>query len=141
MISMKIPVDLEVYKALEARREAFSENHNDILRRVLGIPPMSSSQPASSGMEEAVVWRRKGVGLPKGTRWRMSSANGEQNGNVVEGGFQYKGEVVSSPSRLAMQIYRTKSGKKTNLNGWRYIEVKRPGDIDWTMLSSLLNSD
>jgi len=75
------------------------------------------------------------------TRWRMSSANGEQSGQVVEGGFQYRGEVVSSPSRLAKNIYRTKSGEKTNLNGWRYVEVKRPGDSDWMMLSSLLNND
>lgn len=140
MISMKIPVDLEVYKAIEARRESFSESHNDILRRALGIA--SRSATASQPMpEETIVWRRKGVGLAKGTRWRMSSANGEQNGNVVEGGFQYKGEVISSPSRLATNIYRTKSGRKTNLNGWRYVEVKRPGDSDWMMLSSLLNND
>jgi hypothetical protein len=71
----------------------------------------------------------------------MSSANGEQNGQVVEGGFQHRGEVVSSPSRLAANIYRTKSGQKTNLNGWRHVEVKRPGDTDWMMLSSLLNND
>lgn len=140
MISMKIPVDLEVYKALEARRETFSESHNDILRRALGIAPRLATSPLPSA-EEVIVWRRKGVGLPKGTRWRMSSANGEQNGQVVEGGFQYRGEVVSSPSRLAKNIYRTKSGDKTNLNGWRYVEVKRPGDSDWMMLSSLLNND
>jgi hypothetical protein len=140
MISMKIPVDLEVYKALEARRETFSESHNDILRRALGIATTLATSPLSSA-EEVIVWRRKGVGLPKGTRWRMSSANGEQNGQVVEGGFQYRGEVVSSPSRLAKNIYRTKSGEKTNLNGWRYVEVKRPGDSDWMMLSSLLNND
>lgn len=71
----------------------------------------------------------------------MSSVNGEQNGSVVEGGFQHRGEVISSPSRLATSIYRTKSGSKTNLNGWRYVEVKRPGDSDWMMLSSLLNGD
>jgi hypothetical protein len=138
---MKIPVDLEVYKALEAQRLTFSESHNDILRRVLGLPAKSSTNGHEAAVEDVVVWRRKGVRLPKGTRWRMSSASGEQNGNVVEGGFQYKGEVISSPSRLASNIYRTKSGKKTNLNGWRYVEVKRPGDADWTMLSSLLNSD
>lgn len=140
MITMKIPVDLEVYKAIEAQRESFSENHNDILRRILGIPQKTAAK-GTSAMEEFVVWSRKGVDLPKGTRWRMSSVTGEQNGSVVEGGFQYRGEVIASPSRLAMQIYRTKSGKKTNLNGWRYIEVKRPGDADWMMLNSLLNGE
>lgn len=133
MNSMKIPVDLEVFKALEARRESFHESHNDILRRVFGLP-----EKVASPTEEAVVWLRKGVGLPKGTRWRMTSANGDQTGNVVEGGFHYGGEVIASPSRLAMQIYQVKSGKKTNLNGWRYIEVKRPGDDEWMMLSSLV---
>jgi hypothetical protein len=139
MSSMKIPVDLDVFKALEAQRHAFSESHNDILRRVLGVGPKVTS--SGEKVPEEIVWRRKGVGLPKGTRWRMSSANGEQNGNVVEGGFQHKGEIVASPSRLATNLYRTKSGKKTNLNGWRYIEVRRPGDADWMMLSSLLNND
>jgi hypothetical protein len=129
----KIPVDLEVFKALEARRETFQESHNDILRRVFGLP-----QKVASPEEEAVVWLRKGVGLPEGTRWRMTSAKGDQTGNVVEGGFQYRGEVVASPSSLAMQIHHAKSGKKTNLNGWRYIEVKRPGDDEWMMLSSLV---
>ena len=138
---MKIPVDLEVYKALEARREAFSESHNDILRRTLGLSARTSNAPSSGAADEAIVWRRKGVGLPKGTRWRMPSANGEPNGSVVEGGFQHRGEMFSSPSRLATTLYRTKAGKKTNLNGWRYIEVKRPDDSDWTMLSSLLNDD
>lgn len=141
MLTMKIPVDLEVYKALEAQRLSFSESHNDILRRALGLSARDSTKEHERIVDEVIVWRRKGVGLPKGTRWRMSSPSGEQNGAVVEGGFQYKGEVISSPSRLASNIYRTKSGKKTNLNGWRYIEVKRPGDADWTMLSSLLNSD
>lgn len=138
---MKIPVDLEVYKALEARREAFSESHNDILRRALGLPEKPSSAPPLGSLEESIVWRKKGVGLPKGTRWRMSSGAGELNGSVVEGGFQYRGEVISSPSRLATTLYRTRAGKKTNLNGWRYIEVKRPGDSDWMMLSSLLNDN
>lgn len=138
---MKIPVDLEVYKALEARREAFAESHNDILRRALGLPEKASNASPLGSTEESVVWRRKGVGLPKGTHWRMSSANGELNGAVVEGGFQYRGEVISSPSRLATTLYRTKAGKKTNLNGWRYIEVKRPGDSDWMMLSSLMNDN
>ena len=32
-----IPVDLEVYKALESRRLSFDEPHNAILRRVLGL--------------------------------------------------------------------------------------------------------
>jgi len=138
---MKIPVDLEVYKALEARREAFSESHNDILRRTLGLSAKASDALPLTSTEEVVVWRRRGVGLPKGTRWRMSSANGEMNGSVVEGGFQHRGEVISSPSRLATTLYRTRDGRQTNLNGWRYIEVKRPGDSDWMMLSSLLNSD
>lgn len=141
MISMKIQVDLEVHKALEARRQSFSESHNDILRRALGISSSTSKTSSAAAPEEIIVWSRKGVGLPKGTRWRMSSANGEQNGPVVQGGFQHKGSVVSSPSRLATDLYRTKSGGKTNLNGWRYIEVKRPGDTDWTMLSSLLDND
>lgn len=141
MILRKILVDLDVHKALEARRETFSESHNDILRRALGISAKTPDESSAQQAGEAVVWRRKGVGLPKGTRWRMASAHGEQNGNVVEGGFQHKGEIVPSPSRLATNIYRTKAGGKTNLNGWRYIEVKRPGDVDWTMLSSLLNSD
>jgi negative regulator of replication initiation len=141
MILMKIPVDLEVYKALEARREAFSESHNDILRRALGLPEKASNALPADSTEETIVWRRKGVGLPRGTCWRMSSANGELNGSVVEGGFQYRDEVISSPSRLATTLYRTKAGKKTNVNGWRYIEVKRPGDSDWMMLSSLLNDD
>jgi hypothetical protein len=136
---MKIPVDLEVYKALEARRQSFSESHNDILRRALGIPQRSAAHPEAAPVEEVVAWRRKGVGLPKGTRWRMSTAQGEHGGDVVEGGFRLKGEVFSSPSRLATTIYRTKSGQRTNLNGWRYIEVRRPGDADWIMLSSLLN--
>lgn len=40
----QIAIDLEVFKALEARRQSFEEPHNTILRRVLGIegtPPIN----------------------------------------------------------------------------------------------------
>jgi hypothetical protein len=41
-----IPIDLEVYKALEARRISFDEPHNAILRRVLEIKGAAPAEPA-----------------------------------------------------------------------------------------------
>jgi hypothetical protein len=43
-----IPIDLEVYKALEAKRISFNEPHNAILRRILGIGSASSLLPEAS---------------------------------------------------------------------------------------------
>jgi hypothetical protein len=37
-----IPIDLDVYKALEMRRISFGEPHNAILRRILGITALAT---------------------------------------------------------------------------------------------------
>ena len=39
-----ILIDLDVYKALEAKRESFEEDYNAILRRLLSLVPSSSEQ-------------------------------------------------------------------------------------------------
>jgi hypothetical protein len=34
-------------------------------------------------------------------------------------------------------MVRTKSGKETSLDGWKYWQAKRPGDDSWVSISSM----
>ncbi|TXL70748.1 hypothetical protein FHP25_33245 [Vineibacter terrae] len=136
----QIEIDIEVYKALEAARISFEETHNDILHRVLKITPSGRTESIAAPIisPREIAWSRNGVELPEGTRWRLVTTGAERSGHVTAGYFDYQGTKFGSPSGLAMSLYRTKTGKTTNLNGWRYIEVSRPGEADWILLQDLL---
>ena len=135
----QIEINIEVHRALEARREAFHESYNDILLRVLEIenPQTRTQTERTSSAEEPVAWRRKGVTLPSGTRWRLLNGSDHDSGEVANGYFRSRSQRYKSPSGLAMALYRTKEGRRTNLNGWRYIEVLRPQDKEWVLLNDL----
>jgi hypothetical protein len=57
MAFTNIPIDLDVYKALEVRRVSFDEPHNTILRRVLGI---QGSPPVGPILERERAMRSSG---------------------------------------------------------------------------------
>ena len=59
----QINIDIDVYRAIEARRSEFNQNHNDILRTVFGlgtdthrVPPRSMEQePAVSRPVDSII--------------------------------------------------------------------------------------
>ena len=127
-----IEIDFEVHKRIELERQSFAESPNAVLRRLLQITGPTSAIPL-----EGRPWAGKGVTLPHGTELRMEY-NGSVHTSIIQNGVWVIGEDhYTSPSAAAGGVARTKSGKRTSLDGWIYWQAKRPGDVAWTSIAAL----
>jgi len=126
---------------LMIERRGFHESANEALRRFLGcgarIPagaaPVSKIDTPIGG----ISWQGKGVVLPAGTKFQMKYNDLKHSGEIIGGKWKVKGESYNSPSQAASSVARTGNGEKTQLNGWIYWRVKRPGDTRWISLDNL----
>ncbi len=134
-----IEIDFDVHKRIETERSSFSESANEVLRRLLGIG--ASENKASRLIAEAVeagrAWTGKGVTLPNGTKVRMDYNGQALAGTIRDGKWVVNGHEFASPSAAASAMCRTKAGKQTQLDGWKYWEAKRPGDDTWVAIGDL----
>ena len=148
---MQIEVDFDVFKALTALRQSEADSYNDVLRRVLLI---ASTDLDAAGLEnpDSPNWRGAkphrvlleeigqaggnvyfgNICFPKGTRFK-AIYKGQSYSAEVRGGkwVGADGIVRRSPSDAACAI------SNTNVNGWRFWHVLRPGDTDWVRLDAL----
>jgi hypothetical protein len=131
-----IEIDFEVHKRIEAERRSFSDTPNDVLRRKFGLGPGRERRRAESPPNEG-SWSGKGVTLEAGTLLRIGYGGKISNGEIDDGTWLVEGQRYGTPSAAAIGVARTKAGRKTNLNGWRLWQVKRPGDENWIPLQSL----
>jgi|GEM_PF-284429 len=131
-----VEIDLDVHKRIELAREGFSETPNAVLRRLLGVDMPRSVQPpiGAKGMRS---WSGKGVQLPHGTRVRMDYNGRKHEGEIVDGSWLVEGDRFGSPSAAAGGVARTKSGKRTNLDGWIYWWALLPGHTSWVKLADM----
>jgi len=131
-----IEIDFDVHKIIELERKCFSETPNEVLRRLLkvsGKSPSSQPQEAKTGRP----WSGKGVTLPHGTELRMDYNGRQYTGTIDNGEWVVEGQRFKSPSAAAGGVALTKSGKRTNLDGWNYWQAKRPGDTDWVAIKEM----
>lgn len=134
-------IDFEIHKLIETERRSFTESDNDILRRLLGLAEAAEGEEGSGsvpGQEGAqAAWMRDGAMLPHGTLLRMTYNGQLLEGRVENGSLVVNGRPFGSPSGAAMGNVRTKSGKRTSVDGWMYWHVKRPQDHDYIPLATL----
>lgn len=130
-----IEIDFDVHKHLEAARTSFSETPNETLKRILGIERCASDAP-SPNVPQGRPWAWKGVELAHGTELRMDY-NGRQHSGIVRNGiWVVESKEYSSPS-AACSVARTKDGRSTPLDGWKYWYVRQPGQMRWTLIDKL----
>jgi hypothetical protein len=130
-----IEIDFDVHKRLETERMSFSETANETLRRILGIE-RQTSKTAEAITPQGRPWAWKGVELPHGTELKMDY-NGRQHVGVVKNGvWVVEGSEYSSPS-AACSVARTKDGRSTPLDGWKYWLAKQPGQSRWILINKL----
>lgn len=66
--------------------------------------------------------------------------NGRKYIGVIDNGqWLVEGIRFPSPSGAAGGLAEIKFGNRTNLDGWRYWSIKRPGDTIWTPILKLRN--
>jgi hypothetical protein len=71
------------------------------------------------------------------TLLRMDYNRRTHEGQAVDGRWLVEGNLYDSPSGAAVGVARTKKGLPTNLDGWVYWYVKRPGSNEWVLIETL----
>lgn len=134
-----IDIDFEVHKRIEQERQSFAETPNEVLRRMLGIDKRTQTHaPAPKPHNQnGRAWQGKGVILPHGTQARFQYNGRLHEAQIKEGEWHTEGGSHNSPSAAAISVARTKSSRRTHLNGWSLWEVKRPEDKEWKSLNAL----
>jgi hypothetical protein len=133
-----IEIDFDIHKLIEGERRSFAEAPNTVLRRLLKLEPSKDSQataPIANG--ERGAWTGKGVRLPSGTELRMEYRGKEHRGVIRNSAWLVEGKSFKSPSAAAGGVAETKDGTNPSLDGWKYWQVKRPGDPVWIALGAL----
>lgn len=128
MDSETIRIDFEVYKALTMRRSSAAVSYNDVLRELLDLPAQRSGRTVQS---KKSGWTTKGVTFPNGTEFRGRYKGREYLASVETGALVVNGKRFSSPSPAAMTI------TKTQTDGWKFWQCRRPGDVSWTTIKAL----
>ena len=130
-----IDLDVELHRLIEARRGSFADTPNDVLRRLLGLEQVDERElDMIFGSGE---WSGKGVSLPAGSQLRMTYNGQTEYAEIRSGAWWVGNKRYFSPSGAASAVARTKRGSTTKLTGWRYWEVKRPGEEEWIPISKL----
>jgi hypothetical protein len=134
-----IEIDLDIHKVIEAERRSFDEPEYIALRRILklGAPQGAKSGNGPTAPSNNGAWSGKGVTLPAGTEFRMEYRGKEHRGIIDNSDWVVGGKRFKSPSAAAGGVAETKSGTSPSLDGWKYWQVKRPGDANWMGLSVL----
>jgi hypothetical protein len=126
---MQIDIDFEVFKALTLRRETEAVSYNDVIRQLLGLPaPAAGTGEATptSGYTAA------GRFLPNGTALRVRYKGEHYTAEIADGRIRHEtGRTSLSLSAAAKKI------TKNNVNGLRFWEAKRPGDLTWSKVVEL----
>lgn len=132
-----IEIDFDVHKAIENERRGFDESPNIALRRLLGLPESSvgTAQPDS----DERPFTQEGLSIPSGSPARMSYGRGSQvfDGVFRDGALEVQGKRYPTLSAAAIDLARTKDGRKTNLNGWDLWTVKLPNSARFEKMSVL----
>ena len=141
MNSHDISVDFDVFKVIQTTRSGFHESENEVLRRLLGLPPSPKNHSAHMlGKEDernGRGWGRKDVFLPENTELFLDYQGVRANGRIINGAWEIEGERYRTPSNAAISIVEKRRGNAVSLNGWLYWEVKRPSDNHKIQLGSL----
>jgi hypothetical protein len=131
---VQIEIDFDVWKALNNLRESEDTTLSDVLRGALKLGGAStvvkSRRPAPTEIVNGASF--KGVFLPDGTLLRVTYKGRMYAAEIKDGRWiDHEGNARTSPSEAARAI------SNTQVNGWRFWEVKRPRDGRWRRLDML----
>lgn len=137
-----IEIDFDIHKAIEAERRGFAEPEYVALRRLLGLPEPELDMPDGTenfSTSDGRPFVEDGVEVLHGSDARMRYQRGSQfyEGKFLDGMLVVDGTAYPTLSAAASDLARTRDGKKTNLNGWLYWEVRAPGTVRWHSMKDL----
>ncbi len=125
-----ISIDFNVFKALTAQLRSPADSYNEVLRRLLDLPPSDSSDHAVEAAD-ARAWVTGGATFPHGTELRARYKGNTYTARVENGSLVYNGESYDSPSPAAAAV------TGNSVNGWIFWECRTPGRSSWVRIDSL----
>ncbi len=125
-----IPIDFDVFKALTACLDSPTDSYNDVLRRLLELPP-AVRNGSSVSSDHGPAWKVDGVVFPHGTEFRKRFKGKLYEARVDNGSLVFDGHRYDKPSPAAIAI------TGNSVNGWTFWECRRPGDTDWILIDHL----
>lgn len=132
-----IDIDFEVFKKLTALRDSEDVSYNDVIRSLLGLKAASGlskssgSKSSASASAPAPAWITKNVHFPEGTLFRATYKGKPHAGKVEGQRLMVDGKSHDSLSAAAVAI------TGSPVNGWRFWECKRPGDLQWSLAETM----
>ncbi len=145
-----IEIDFEVFKELTLRRRSEQMTENDVIRELLGMPPLhrpagteadspvpspegpaGDPGPAARAVLRRRPWHVQGVTFPHGTPFRAHHHGRIYEAVVEDGALVYRGTRFASPSAAARAV----TGYETN--GWIFWECRLPASPRWMRISEL----
>ena len=127
---IKIEIDLDVHKFIEAKRSFFEQSPNDILRELLEIDEPTERHPHKMNSLQH-YWVVQNVRMPVGTILRAEHEGIEYQGEVEPHGLKVDGAVYRYLSSAARSI----TGKNTN--GWKFWQYLDPELDRWRLVDRL----
>ena len=131
----KIEIDFQVFKEITARRPTEEVTANDVLRKLLGLKPITNRPLKQEDDRGSITC--KGVTFPERTILRRDYKGEYYYAEVKDGAFYVSSQkwnktiCCKSPSKAANLI------TKTNVNGWIFWECQFPGTANWILLDNL----
>jgi hypothetical protein len=129
---MQIDISFQNWQRLTALLESERDTIDNVIARLIA-DRLAQSRELSIVRRGASELAVKGVTLPNGTMLRATFKGKTYFAEIIEGRWfdRETGERRNSPSQAAIAI----TGGVTN--GWRFWQVRRPGDDDWCALADL----
>lgn len=129
---MQIDISFQNWQRLTALLENERDSIDNVIARLIA-DRMAQSREVLMVRQGASELAVKGVTLPNGTMLRATFKGKTYFAEIIEGRWfdRETGQTRTSPSQAAIAI----TGGVTN--GWRFWQVRRPGDADWLALSDL----
>ena len=126
-----IDIDFDVFKELTMRRTSESDTYNDVLRKLLKLNPIEKRTNATE-LNEGKAWISKGVVFPDGTEFRSTYKGQNFTACVAGGQLRGAGDKIANSLSYAARLVTQNS-----VDGWKFWEVKRPGDLKWRLADAL----
>ena len=131
MMYKKIDIDFDVFKKLTVMRDGPDMTENDVIRKLLDLPPSQSLNPGSIQRCQEKAWSWKGISLPEGAELKAEYKGQQYIAKIREGAIRYDNRNYTTPSAVATAV------TNTQVSGWRFWEYKISETEDWKPLNDL----
>ena len=107
------------------------KEEEDVIKRLLDKEFKSKNGEAKSDFSTDRDLTSHSGRIPHGSKLKAVYKGQEYFAEIDDGKVRWKGKKYSSVSKAAVAVIQSTGSKRTTENGWRFWEVKEPGNNKW----------